>query len=149
MGRYAEGTTVSVDQSRGEITGILARYGVVRMGWATEPEGDVLQFQLDDRNYRFRITRPTIGEVRAAWDEDHPFAAPGQRANLDWAKKLDAEWRRRWRANALLIKAKLEFADGETSTVAREFLPYAVLKDGRTTLLEAIEAGGVPLLAAG
>ena len=132
MARYAEGTPVPVDRSRGEITGILATHGVERMGWQTSPEGDELLFELAGHSYRFRI------------------AARGQRANLDWPGKLAAEWRRRWRANVLLLKAKLEFADGETSTVMRELMPYALLRDGRT-LEEAITAGdkSVPLLGTG
>lgn len=150
MARYAEGTPVPVDRSRGEITGILATHGVERMGWQTSPEGDELLFELAGHSYRFRIARPTLDEVQSAWDAEHPNAARGQRANLDWPGKLAAEWRRRWRANVLLLKAKLEFADGETSTVMRELMPYALLRDGRT-LEEAITAGdkSVPLLGTG
>ena len=108
MARYAEGTSVTVESSRGEITGILAKHGVIRMGWFTEPEGDVLQFELKGGSYRLRMTRPTITEIRRLY--------PNAR---DENAKLAGEWRRRWRANVLLLKAKLEFADGETSTVER------------------------------
>lgn len=34
--RFAEGTTVSVESSRGEISGILAKHGVIRQAWASE-----------------------------------------------------------------------------------------------------------------
>lgn len=142
--RYAEGTTVTVESSRGEITGILAKHGVVRMGWFTEPTADVLQFELQGHSYRLTIARPTVEDVRAAHIAD----------GRDWsrvydpASKVNAEWKRRWRANVLLLKAKLEFADGMTSTVERELLPYMVLADGRT--LEAvITDGSIPLLGAG
>lgn len=143
MARYAQGTTVPVDRSRGEITGILASHGVERMAWATEPEGDMLQFELAGHAYRFRIARPTLEEVRERY-------TPYGWAHADQAGAVDAEWRRRWRANVLLLKAKLEFADGETSTVMRELMPYALLRDGRT-LEEAITAGdaSVPLLGTG
>ena len=63
-------------------------------------------------------------------------------------KKLDGEWRRRWRANVLLLKAKLEFIDSGDTTLIRELLPYAVLKDGRT-LEQAIGAGELLQLTAG
>lgn len=142
--RYAEGTSVSVEASRGEITGILAKHGVVRMAWASEPEGDSLQFELGGHAYRFRIARPTADEMRARYGRH--FSYPG---NIDWETKAKAEWRWRWRANVLLLKAKLEFADGEASSVVRELMPYALLTDGRT-LEEAILAGGtVPLLESG
>ena len=137
MARYAENTTVSVDSSRGEITGILAKHGVVRMGWWTDAEGDALQFELKGGRYELRMTRPTMADVRRMYPNAY-----------DPAKKIDAEWRRRWRANVLLLKAKLEFADGETSTVERELMPYMLLKDG-TTLGGAVLDGKVPLLAAG
>lgn len=142
--RYAEGTTVSVESSRGEITGILAKHGVVRMGWFTEPEADVLQFELGGNAYRLTIVRPTVEDVRAAY-----IADGGNWSRVyDPAAKVNAEWRRRWRANVLLLKAKLEFADGMTSTVERELMPYMVLADGRT-LEAAIAGGGLPLLEAG
>lgn len=143
--RYAEGTSVSVDSSRGEITGILAKHGVERMAWATEPDGDVLTFELAGHRYLFRIAKPTAQELLER-DGRH-YAYP---RNVDWEQKAKAEWRRRWRANVLLLKAKLEFAEGEASTVVRELMPYALLKDGRT-LEEAILAGDstVPLLGTG
>jgi len=150
MSRYAEGTTVSVESSRGEITGILAKHGVQRMGWYTEPERDVLQFEIErdvlqfeieGRGYRLHIDRPTAAELREQRGREYTYPD-----NVDWDKKAADEWRRRWRANVLLLKAKLEFADGETSTVERELMPYMLLKDGRT-LEAAIGAGSVPLLA--
>jgi hypothetical protein len=144
VSRYAEGTKVTVESSRGEITGILAKHGVTRMATATEPAGDTLQFQLDGSAYRFFIARPTLEEVRAK------HVADGGHWNLvpDPQAKVDAEWRRRWRAHVLLLKAKLEFAASGDSTVTRELMPYLLLRDGRT-LEVAIADGGVPLLAAG
>jgi hypothetical protein len=143
--RFAEGTTVSVESSRGEITGILAKHGVERMAWAHEPEGDVLSFELSGHRFLFRIPVPTAEELRRRDGRNYSYPA-----NVDWDAKVPAEWRRRWRANVLLLKAKLEFADGEASTVMRELMPYALLRDGRT-LEEAIVAGdaSVPLLEAG
>jgi hypothetical protein len=137
--RFAEGTQVSVDSSRGEITGILTKHGVARMAWASEPEGDQLTFELAGHRFLFRIARPTMAEVRVMYPNAYDHSA-----------KLAAEWRRRWRANVLLLKAKLEFAEGEASTVMRELMPYALLRDGRT-LEEAIVAGdaSVPLLGTG
>jgi hypothetical protein len=141
--RFAEGTDVSVERSRGEITGILTSHGVLRQAWASEPEGDTLQFELQNYTYRFKITRPTLAEVKAQHEAD------GHRWSLvyDQQAKVDAEWRRRWRANVLLLKAKLEFADGEASTVLRELMPYALLKGGMT-LEESVLGGSLPLLPA-
>lgn len=141
--RYAEGTKVSVDTSRGEITGILAKHGVARMGWMGSPEGDDLMFELGGGSYRFRIVKPTPDELRERDGSEYVYPH-----NVDWATKADQEWRRRWRANVLLLKAKLEFIEGGDTTFDRELLPYRVLKGGQT-LEEVIAAGGLPMLASG
>ena len=140
MGRYAEGTSVAVATSRGEITGILAKHGCDRMAWATAPEGDMLQFTLEGRLFRFTIAKP-------GW-EDIAGRFVNQRNEAQRRSAVDAEWRRRWRAHVLLIKAKLEFIEGGETSIEREFLPYAVLASGQT-LGEYVEAGGVPMLTAG
>lgn len=135
---------MSVDSSRGEISGILAKHGVQRMGWFTEPERDVLQFEIGGQSYRLHIDRPTAEELRKQRSGDYAYPH-----NIDWQGKAAQEWKRRWRANVLLLKAKLEFAaDGETSTLARELMPYMLLEDGRT-LEQAITAGSLSLLGTG
>lgn len=146
MVRYAEGTTVTVESSRGEITGILAKHGVVRMAWGSAPEGDTLQFELGGASYRFSIERPTTHGLYARWEAEGK--SPTTLKFLPNDNQVAAEWRRRWRAHVLLLKAKLEFAASGDSTLIREFMPYRLLKDGRT--LEAvIEAGSLPMLATG
>lgn len=135
--RYAEGTKVSVDSSRGELTGILAKHGVQRMGWMGGPEGDELMFELGGGQFRLKIAKPTITEIRSLYPNAY-----------DEGAKLEAEWRRRWRANVLLLKAKLEFIDSGDTTLDKELLPYRVLADGRT-LEEAIGTNGFKMLAAG
>lgn len=136
MSRYAEGTAVTVETSRGEIMGILGKHGVVAQMLGTSPEADHIQFELKGRVFRLEIKRPTQADIFRLF--------PNHR---DTESRLQSEWRRRWRATVLLLKAKLEFADGETSTVEQELMPYMLLKDG-TTLGAAIAAEKVPLLAA-
>ena len=137
--RYAEGTKVTVQSSRGEITGILTKHGVERMGWQTGPAGDELLFELHGRSYRLSIAKPT--------DDDIWRLFPNHR---DTAAKREGEWRRRWRATVMLLKMKLEFADGETSTAARELMPYLLTREGNV-LGDLVEGGGMDrfLLPAG
>jgi hypothetical protein len=145
MPRYAEGTSVSVESSRREITGILAKHGVERMAWGTAPEGDQLQFTLKGNQYRFVIVKPTRDDVVAMYRADGRDWSRVQ----DWNAKVAQEWRRRWRANVLLIKAKLEFASGGDTTIEREFMPY-MLVGGNRTLADWIETEQAQkLLAAG
>lgn len=145
--RYAEGTTVPVERSRVELTGILAEHGCQRMAWATEPGADTLMFELGGRQYRFVIARPTLDELRAQYRSD------GRDWNrvMDPQSKVDAEWRRRWRAHVLLLKAKLEFVAGGDTTLEREFMPALVVAGGRATLAEWLETSdqGQLLLGAG
>lgn len=107
------------------------------------PAGGTLQFELGGRYFRFAIDRPTPDEMLNRDGRDYSYPQ-----NVDWAKKADDEWRRRWRAHVLLIKAKLEFIEGGDTTLEREFLPYAVLSDGRT-VGQMLAAGGLPMLEAG
>lgn len=140
--RFAEGTTTSVETSRAELTAILTKNGVRRMGWYGDADaGDELHFEYHGGQYRMRITRPTDEETRTAYS--HLYAP-----QVDWIAKREAEWRRRWRATVLLLKAKMEFIDGGDTTADRELMPYRVLQDGRT-LEEAIAADGLPLLTEG
>jgi len=138
--RYAEGTTVTVMSSRGEITGILTKHGVVEMGWQSGPDGDRLMFKLSGRSYLFDIRKPTLTEIRRLY--------PNAR---DENAKMEAEWRRRWRAHVLLIKAKLEFASGGDTTAEREFMPYLIVQGGATLSewLESDQGGRKLLLGAG
>ena len=142
--RYAEGTTVQVQTSRGEITGILAKHGCQTMAWGSKPTGDTLMFDLDGKQFRFFIPKPELEKVKSDYWEDHAWSG----RQIDWTDKVEAEWRRRWRAHVLLIKAKLEFIEGGDTTLEREFLPYLVLQDGRT-MGQFIDQGGVPLLMSG
>lgn len=136
--RYAEGTTVSVESSRGEISGILGKHQVTRQAWASEPDGDMVQFELDGNQYRLRIAKPTQAEIFKLF--------PNHR---DTDAKLAAEWRRRWRATVLLLKAKLEFAAGDgPSTIANELMPYLLVGPNKT-LGEVIADGGLKQLTAG
>ena len=142
--RYAEGTTVPVDRSRGELTGLLTEHGCQRMAWATEPGADTLMFELGGNQYRFVIAKPTLDDLRAIYRAD----------GRDWSRvvdpqaKVDGEWRRRWRAHVLLLKAKLEFVAGGDTTLQREFMPALVVAGGRSTLAEWLESenGGRKLL---
>lgn len=143
--RYAEGTKVPVDSSRGEITGILTKHGCQRMAWASAPEGDQLQFELGLQQYRFTIIRPTLDEVRKR------YIAEGGRWNLvyDEQAKVDQEWRRRWRAHVLLIKAKLEFVAAGDTTLEREFMPNLIVAGGGTLADWLDSSSGRKLIGAG
>ena len=65
------------------------------------------------------------------------------------SRAIDAEWRRRWRARLLWIKATLEFAeDDEDEGLATAMAGYLVLQGG-VTVGQAITEGTLPMLGSG
>jgi hypothetical protein len=131
--RYAEGTSVSAERSQDEIRSLLRKHGADRFAFAEAPEGAHIQFSLRGQQYRFTVDRPTTAD-----------APRGTQST--WR---DREWRRRWRARLLWLKATLEFAADEDSDQLRTaLLAYLLLKDGRT-VGQLVESGGLPLLNAG
>lgn len=123
---YAEGTKVSPESSQQEIAALVRRYGAegFMSGWDSGVA--VVMFRAHNRQVRFRLDLPTD------W---HTFRlTPTRMTRSDVAARaaLEAEIRRRWRALALAIKAKLECVDTGISTFESEFAMNIVLPDGST-----------------
>ena len=139
MGRYAEGTTVSINNSRAELTGLMIKHDVLKFGWMWDSQTgtDQLMFEMAGGQYRIDIVKPTVSEIYERF--------PNHR---DTDAKVDAEHRRRWRAAVLLLKAKMEFVDSGDTTMEREFLAYRLLPNGKTLEQVVIEQG-LPQLVAG
>lgn len=131
MARYAEGTTVEVVVTQGEIRTLLARHGCQHFATAEEPERAAIQFILNGLPYRFTVERTSAAEIKAAY---HARRRPGQPYELrDYAAKAEGEWKRRWRARLLWLKATLEFASGEgPDEVAAALMAHLVLPGGST-----------------
>jgi hypothetical protein len=93
------------------------------------PEGAAVQFVHGGLTYRFEVRKPTVDELR---DEYRREGGTGW-GNVDWRGRVEREWKRRWRARVLWLKATLEFAAGEgAEEMERALLPYLVLPGGRT-----------------
>jgi hypothetical protein len=101
---YAAKTKVSVDKSRAELEGLLARHGATQRAFLVSDKLIVVGFIVSGRKYRLDVPMPE-NEVRQ---------------------------RERWRAIVLCVKAKLELVRIGLSTVEREFLADLVLPDGQT-----------------
>lgn len=150
-GRYAEGTTVSAEKSRVEIETILRRYGASEFASGWDTTRVALMFTAHDRRVRFDMPMPSIEEIPAV-DGHGRRLLPAKRM-----ERLAAEERRRWRALALAIKAKLEVVQSGIAEFEAEFLAHIVMPDGRTVgdhvrpaIQETYEKGVIrPLLALG
>lgn len=143
MTRYAEGTKVPVTKTRSEMQALLEQHGCSAFGWEKRPEGDSLFWTLKGVSFRIEIKWPTPEQVKRIVTER--YRRPQFR---DPAEDAEAEYRRRWRANLMLLKTKLEFIADEDDGLFTELLPYAVLRSGKT-IGESVTAGELPMLSAG
>lgn len=151
MARYAEHTEVSADRSRSEIERILQRYGASAFAYGWEDGRAMISFKASNRYVRFELPMP---------DREEFARTPGRgqrRSDISTDKAFDQAVRQRWRALALVIKAKLEAVDTEITTFDQEFLAHTLLPNGQTVgswaipqVEEAYENGHMPkLLTAG
>lgn len=125
--RYAENTQVSSDRSRAEIEKTLRRYGATAFAYGWDTEAATLMFEIANRRVMFRLPMPD--------PSDKAFTlTPTRKARSSSAAEAAYEQavRQRWRALALVIKAKLEAVAAGITTVEQEFLAHIVLPDGRT-----------------
>lgn len=146
---YARNTTVSVDRSRAEIETILGRYGAdsFMSGW--DSDRAVIGFRCNGRVVRFVLPMPKPTDEAFRQTPSGRLRYPGARADRMAARDYEQEVRRRWRALALALKAKLEAVATGIATFESEFLAHIVVPGtGQTVgslvtprLREAYETG--------
>lgn len=150
--KFAEGTTVPVSKTRGEIEALVEKYGASEFasGWMQGTAS--IQFAAKGRRVRFTVSTPDEDAGRDVimkrprcryYDRRH---IPKEEAQ----EVADAEGRRLWRCLLLAIKSKLENVESGISTFDEEFLAHVVLDDGMTVYERIQQAGGngMPLLPA-
>lgn len=149
MSRYASETTVSVEKSRAEIESILRRYKADAFGYATNAESAMLYFQMVGRRIKFVLPMPDP----KAREFTHTPARGQLRSALEAERAWEQACRQRWRALALVIKAKLEAVAAGITTIEAEFLAHTVLPDGSTVgeamlprIAQAYQDGHMPAL---
>ncbi len=133
MAKFAEGTSVPVAKSQQEIGATLAKYGATKYATAWEDGRAMIAFGIENRHVRMVLA------LAAATDPDIA-RTPGGRVRDQAAREAaaDAENRRRWRALALGVKAKLEAVATGIETLEEAFLAHIVLPDG-TTVAEHVK----------
>lgn len=145
MARYAEKTTVSAEQSRAEIERVLVRYGADQFMSGWEAGSAYVAFRAAGRMVRLVLPLPDVEEFRRT---------PERRMIRDPHKQREA-WeqacRQRWRALALVVKAKLEAVEAGIVTFEDEFMPHIILPNGGTVgdwmrpqIAEAYTSGLMP-----
>lgn len=127
--RFAEGTTVPVEKTRGEIERLLTRYGATGFGYMWQGVRQLVAFEAHGKHLRFALTLPDRREKRFTHRADRPWQELTEGAQLE---RYDAEVRRLWRALLLIIKAKLEVVESGIETFEEAFLANIVLADNTT-----------------
>jgi len=125
--RYAAATQVGADRSRAEIERLLLRFGADKFSYAYESGRAAIVFALRGVVVLMRVPLP---------DRDDPAyttTETGRKRKGDAGfKAWEQETRRRWRALALSIKAKLIAVEDGVATFEQEFLAYLVVGRGVT-----------------
>ena len=125
---YAENTSVPADRSRAEIEKTLSRYGASQFMYGYDENHSMIAFAMGGRQVRFVVPMPDKNDERFT-------LTPSGRKRRDPQSML-AEYekatRQRWRALALVIKAKLEAVESGITVFEDEFLAHIVLPDGTT-----------------
>ena len=128
MPKYAEGTSVSREQSRIEIERTLTRYGADSFMYATTTDKAMIAFSMCNRQVRFLLPLPD----RYSREFTHTPGRGQKRTDDSAQKEWEQACRQRWRALNLVIKAKLEAVECGISEFEDEFLANIVLPDNRT-----------------
>ena len=128
MNRYAENTTVSSDKSRVEIERTLARYGAQQFVYGWEEGRALIGFSMQERQVRFILEMPDRNDRQFT----HTPARGTERSPTQAETEYDKAVRQRWRALALVVKAKLEAVESGITEFEDEFLAHIVLPDGQT-----------------
>ena len=124
--KYAESTSVSSEKSKAEIEKILNRYGATSFlsGWNEDTA--TIMFKMDGRTIRFLLPLPKKSDF---------IRTPGRgkiRSQEAQFQAYEQAVRQRWRALALVIKAKLEAVESGITVFESEFLAHIVLPGGAT-----------------
>jgi len=154
MARFAQGTRVSSDRSKAEVERTLSRYGADQFAYGVDGDRAVIGFRMKGadghRMVKFEVPLPRLEDFSSTGRSGRARSAATTRTEHDKAV------RQRWRAVALIVKAKLEAVEAGITTFEQEWLAYVLLPGGETVgdraLLEvakAYEKGEPPRLLLG
>jgi hypothetical protein len=125
--RYAEGTSVPIERTKGEMERVLGRYGAEEFACFTSAKEGVaaVGFVVRGRAVRMRLKLPSP-DIFAKTDRGRARTLEASRR--DW----EAACRQSWRCLLLVVRAKLEAIDSGIATFEDEFLAYFVMPGGGT-----------------
>lgn len=130
MTRYARQTEVSPAKSKAEIEDTVTRYGATAFasGWLSDRA--VISFEMRGRRVKFVLPMPDPRDKAFT-----QYTSNGKllaRTENQAAEMHQQAVRQRWRALALVVKAKLEAVETGISVFEDEFMANIVLPSGET-----------------
>lgn len=145
--KFAEGTAVPVEKSRGELTSLLERHGASGFAVFQVDGGTRVVFTMHSRMVRLEVRHaPLPGTNYKDSSGAMRWLTESQRK-----QRQEGENRRRWRVLLLVTKGKLEIVDSGESTFEREFLADILLANGETVaeamlprIAESYDTGEMP-----
>jgi hypothetical protein len=149
--RFAADTSVSMDRSIAEIRTTVRRYGAAEFAHMESDERAAVTFTMKGRRIQFTLAMPNPKDRAFTHTEAkrQPRTAAG--AHEAWEQAC----RSRWRALALVIKAKLEAVEVGIVVFEDEFLANTIMPGSSVTFGAAVrekmalahqEGSHVPLL---
>lgn len=132
MAKYAEGTEVSVEKSRAEIEGLIIRYGATHTAFMSAPDRAVICFEAKGRRIMFELPLPNKADEKFTHVKLGRATYASRRSDEGAHAAWEKACRQRWRALALVIKAKLEAVESGITAFEDEFLAHIVMPDGQT-----------------
>jgi hypothetical protein len=110
-----------------EIEKILQRYGANGFAYGWQVNTATIMFEMSGRRVRFNLPMPDPQSKEVTLDRY------GRRKSAE-LQKLTVEKlsRQKWRAMALVVKAKLEAVESQIVTFEEEFMAHIVLPNGAT-----------------
>ena len=137
---YAAKTSVPTEQSRAEIERTLVRYGATAFAYGWNRDRATVEFAAYERRVRFMLPLPDRADPEF-------YKRTPEQASQRWEQAC----RQRWRALALVVKAKLEAVEAGITDFESEFLAHIVLPDNSTAgqwlrpqIAKAYESGRMP-----
>ena len=147
MTQFAATTSVSANASREEIERTLTRYGADQFLYGWQDASAMVGFRMHNLHVKFVLAMPARDDRR--FTHHSRGARTAEAALKEWEQAV----RQRWRALALVIKAKLEAVESGISVFEDEFLANIVLPSGesagdwmRPQIAEAYRVGTMPAL---
>lgn len=126
MSRYAANTDVTSERSRAEIEKTLARYGADQFFYGWQTGAATIGFRMHDRRVQFILPLPDREADEFRLTPSRKWLRSDKEAETAYEQAV----KQKWRALALVVKAKLEAVESGITTFEEEFLAHIVLPDG-------------------